>query len=91
MARQRAPSGAEILRLLRHEAGQGRYGYAPGRVSLEGLRAQLAIGGGARAPEAAAVRQALERLIAEGTVRAVAVVGPDGEPGGDWYEAVLAP
>jgi hypothetical protein len=91
MARQRVPSGEEILRLLRSEAGQGRYGYAPGRLSLEGLRAQLAIAGTARAPHGPALRQAIERLIAEGKVRAVEVVGPDGRPGGDWYEAVEAP
>src|SRR5262245_13790728 len=88
MARRREPSGEEILRLLRREAGQGRYGYAPGRLSLEGLRAELAIAGTARASDGPALRRVLERLIADGKVRAVEVAGPDGRPGGDWYEAI---
>jgi hypothetical protein len=83
------PRGDEVLGLLRREAAEGRYGYAPGRLSFEGIYAQLAIAGLARAPATeSALRQALVRLVAEGKVRAVDVAGPDGRPGGDWYEAV---
>ena len=90
MASRRVPSGEDVLRLLRRESAEGRYGYAPGRLSFEGIYAQLAIGGAARAPATqSALRQALERLIAEGKVRALEVAGPDGAPGEDWYEAVV--
>jgi hypothetical protein len=89
MARGRVPRGEDVLRLLRREAAEGRYAYAPGRLSFEGIYAQLAIEGVARAPATeSALRQALGRLVAEGKVRAVDVAGPDGGPGGDWYEAV---
>ena len=89
MASRRMPSGDEVLGLLRREAAGGRYGYAPGRLSFEGIYAQLAIAGLARVPAtAAALRQVIGRLVAEGKVRAVEVAGPDGRPGGDWYEAV---
>ena len=89
MARRRTPSGDDVLGLLRREAGEGRYGYAPGRLSFEGIYAQLAIAGAARAPATeAALRQTLGRLVAEGKVRVVEVAGPDDGPGGDWYEAV---
>jgi hypothetical protein len=92
MARGRLPGGDDVLRLLRREAAEGRYGYAPGRLSFEGIYAQLAIAGAARAPATeAALRQTLGRLVAEGKVRAVDVAGPDGGPGGDWYEAVGLP
>jgi hypothetical protein len=89
MARRRTPSGDDVLGLLRRETGEGRYGYAPGRLSFDGIYAQLAITGAARAPATeTALRQALERLVAEGKVRVVEVAGPDGQPGGDWYEVV---
>jgi hypothetical protein len=89
MASRRVPSGDEVLGLLRREAAEGRYGYAPGRLSFEGIYAQLAIAGMARAPATeSALRQTLGRLVADGKVRAVDVDGPDGRPGGDWYEAV---
>jgi hypothetical protein len=88
MAKGRRPSGDDVLHLLRREAAEGRYAYAPGRLSFEGLYAQLAIAGAARAPATlAALREALGRLVAEGKVRAVEVAGPDGGPAGDWYEA----
>ena len=89
MGSRRMPRGDEVLRLLRREATEGRYGYAPGRLSFEAIYAQLAIAGAARAPATvAALREALGRLVAEGKVRAVEVAGPDGGPGGEWYEAV---
>ena len=88
MPSRRTPSGDDVLRLLRREAGEGRYGYAPGRLSFEGIYAQLTIAGAARAPATeAALRQTLGRLVAEGKVRVVEVAGPDGRSGGDWYEA----
>ena len=88
MASRRMPRGDDVLRLLRREAADGRYGYAPGRLSFEAIYAQLAIEGVARAPATqTALRQALGRLVAEGRVRRVDVDGPDGRPGGDWYEA----
>ena len=90
MGRRRAPSGDDVLRLLRREAGQGRYGYAPGRLSFDGIYAQLAIAGAARGPATeSALRQVLGRLVEEGKVRVVAVAGPDGRSGGDWYEAAV--
>src|SRR5262249_24979736 len=65
MASRRTPSGDEVLRLRRREMGEGRYGYAPGRLSFAGIYAQLAIAGAARAPATeSALRQTLERLVA---------------------------
>src|SRR5215210_5286578 len=92
MASRRLPSGNDVLGVLRREAAEGRYAYAPGRLSFEGIYAQLAIAGAARAPATeSALRRALEQLVAAGKVRPVEVAGPDGQPGGDWYECVPRP
>jgi hypothetical protein len=87
MASRRMPGEDDVLRVLRREAVEGRYAFAPGRLTFEGIYAQLAIAGLARAPATqSALRQALGRLVEGGRVRAAEVVGPDGETPGEWYE-----
>jgi hypothetical protein len=79
----------EVLAALRREAAESRYAYAPGRVSIHGLAAALAIAGFARGPAAtAALQSALDRLVAAGQARPTEVTGPDGAPTGGWYEPV---
>ena len=77
----------DVLAALRREAAESRYAYAPGRVSVEGLAAALAVAGFARGPAAsAALRAAIERLVAAGQARPAEVVGPDGARSAGWYE-----
>ena len=90
MATARVPKVDDVLRVLRHERTESHYDYAPGRISFVGILAQLAIAGfPRRGATEAALRMALDRLVAEGAVKAVEVVGPTGEPDRDWYELAL--
>jgi hypothetical protein len=85
----RVAKDGEVLAALRREAADLHYAYAPGRVSIEGLAAALAIAGFARGPAATtALRAALDRLVAAGQARPIEVSGPDGAPTAGWYEPV---